>query len=398
MSLNTNLEAYYKFNNNGIDSSGNGRNLTYTGTEAYAAGILENGYDLPGNEANFADRSMEDVPLRLVGTNYSISCWVNPTTLSGATVIVEKWDSGSPSGWSLLVPNAGSVQFTHGSGVFLATATGLITTGSFHHIAVITNGTTIKIYINGVERASKAFVAVTSSTAVLRVGDRHGALDSPWDGVIDETAIWSRDLSLTELAQLYNNGNGYDLLQRGSSTLHTLRGATLEPHSSSTLHTLRGGELSPHGSSVFQSTRGILVPEGVNLIRGPQFRFNTIGDDRFVNRLSSVLSKIVVNLSSTGQTTLYTVPSGNIALIQGVILRSGGTATSDPTVSVGINPSTDNIFGVQQLVNFQAANDIFSLWSDKSTTLSANGSDQIDLDVIVSSPVFAEIYVIGILL
>jgi hypothetical protein len=196
------------------------------------------------------------------------------------------------------------------------------------------------------------------------------------------------------------------IIVSGSTTFITVRGeASPVPSQGSTTFITVRGEVFPvpeQGSATFRDLRGTAdLTNG--LIRGPQFRSNTIADDRFVNRLSSVLSNIAVDLSSTGQTTIYTVPSGNIALIQGVVFLARGTATSDPTVSVGINPSTDNIFDSQQLVNFQANNDVFSLWSDKSTTLVANGSDQIDVDVTIASlpqtpGMSAEVYVIGHLL
>jgi hypothetical protein len=194
---------------------------------------------------------------------------------------------------------------------------------------------------------------------------------------------------------------GTPIVVSGSSTFHIVRGeeAPVPNQGSSTFHIIRGEEfpVPNQGSSTFQSERGTIDPTN-GLIRGPQFRGNTIGGDRFNNRLTTVLSSIAIDLSVTGQTTIYTVPAGKIALIQGVIFLARGTAASDPTVSVGINPSTDDIFASQQLVNFQTSNDVFSLWSDKSTTLVANASDQIDLDVTVSSSLAAAVYVIGILL
>jgi len=139
------------------------------------------------------------------------------------------------------------------------------------------------------------------------------------------------------------------------------------------------------------------------LIRGPQFRLNTIGADRFNNRLTSVLSTTsAINLTSTGLTSLFTVPTGNMALIQGVVLRSTiGSTTTDPTVSIGVNPSTTNLFDLQELVQFRVGDDVFSLWSDKSTTLVAQSGEQIDLDVTIAATggtLTAEAYLIGFLI
>jgi hypothetical protein len=244
----------------------------------------------------------------------------------------------------------------------------------------------------------------------------------PVNGVIDEVALWSRGLTNSEIAALYNSGSGLELplpVVQGASYTYTfglpissVQGASytytfgdaIPVSGSATFHLVRG-ELAPasnRGSTTFQSTRDApIITNG--LIRGPQFRLNTIGADRFNNRLTSVLSTISpVHLTDTGTTTLYTVPTGNLALIQGVIIRSIlGPATTDATISLGINPSTTNLFDLQQLVNVRTINDIFSLWSDRSTTLVAQEGDQIDLDVTIAATggsMNVTVYLIGFLI
>lgn len=189
----------------------------------------------------------------------------------------------------------------------------------------------------------------------------------------------------------------------GASYTYTF-GDAIPFSGSATFHIVRGEEapVSDQGSSTFQSLRGTPdVTDG--LIRGTQFRPNTIGSDRFNNRLTSVLSiTSTINLSSTGITTLFTVPTGNMALLQGVALRStASTATTDATISLGINPSTTNLFDLQELVQFRVADDVFSLWSDKSTTLVAQSGEQIDLDVTIAATggaLVVSAYLIGFLI
>lgn len=139
------------------------------------------------------------------------------------------------------------------------------------------------------------------------------------------------------------------------------------------------------------------------LIRGPQFRLNTIGADRFNNRLTSILSTTsTIDLTTTGGTTIFTVPSGNMALIQGVVLRTvTGPASTDATISIGINPSTTNLFDLQELVQFRVTDDVFSLWLDKSTTLVAQSGEQIDFNVTIAATggtLIADAYLIGFLI
>jgi hypothetical protein len=207
------LEAYYKFNNDGLDASGNGLDLTFTGTEAYATGKFGNGYDLPGNEANYAARAVNDTVLDFPGAKatFSISAWVNPTTLTAAAgfqSVVEKVNAAL--GWGVIVLNDGSVQFAAGGAGLATTATGVVTTGSFQHILVVNDGTTTKIYVDGTEEASAASITNNITTEPLRIGDR-ATSNSPWDGVIDEVAIWSRALTAAEITELYNSGSGLEL-------------------------------------------------------------------------------------------------------------------------------------------------------------------------------------------
>jgi hypothetical protein len=185
----------------------------------------------------------------------------------------------------------------------------------------------------------------------------------------------------------------------GSVYTH-IRDAIIQEHAGSVYTHTRDVELINRAGSVFSHTRGAPVIDG--LIRGPQFRYRTIGDDRFVNRLTSVISTTsAIDLTTTSVTNLYTVPVNKLLLIQGVVLRAtNGSASTDATVSVGINPSTTNIFDLQELVLFRNANDLWSLWNDKSTTLAAQASEQIDLtvDIAATGTLDTDAYLIGFLI
>lgn len=183
------------------------------------------------------------------------------------------------------------------------------------------------------------------------------------------------------------------------STYSFLRGAAAEPGAGATYSFLRGAAFTPGPGATYSFTREDLFVNG--LIRGPQFQANTIGDDRFINRLTSVLSTTSVDLAATGINSLLTVPSNKLALIQGIILRvTNDPATTDASISIGVNPSTVNIFSEQQLLQLRNTNDTWSLWSDKSTTIAADAAETIDLDVTVAATgtLLCDVYVIGLLI
>jgi len=155
----------------------------------------------------------------------------------------------------------------------------------------------------------------------------------------------------------------------------------------------------PTSSNEFQvGTAGGVV------LRGPQFRRNTVALDRFSSSLTSVLNVFEdLDLMTTGTTTIYTVPAGKSASILGCLLRvkSSRAVTADSDVSVGINPSTINLFSVETLTEVRGVSDVWSFWKDKSVGLLAAGGQLIDLNVSVAATAAAltcDVFIIGLLI
>jgi len=138
----------------------------------------------------------------------------------------------------------------------------------------------------------------------------------------------------------------------------------------------------------------------MTILRGPQFRPANLARNIFTQSLFSVLSTTTgINLLSAATTSLFTTTAG-LTLIHGIVLRvtTGTGVSGDATVSIGINPSTTNLFSEQELINVRALNDVYSFWSDKSTTLVADLSDVIDLTVTnagTGTTLVAEAFVVG---
>ena len=141
-----------------------------------------------------------------------------------------------------------------------------------------------------------------------------------------------------------------------------------------------------------------------NLIRGPQFKYRDIEVDRFTNNILSVITSInAFDLTAAATTGLYTVPASNTLLLSGIIIRvtSSSNVTVDAQVEIGVNPSTDNLFAVETLVQTRDFNDLWSFWADKSTNVVIPGGETIDLTVVTgaaASSLYADIFLIGLLL
>lgn len=79
--------------------------------------------------------------------------------------------------------------------------TAAVTTSAWHHYCGTFDGTTTKLYVDGVERSSKAATLVAANTAAFRLGSNGGA--NYWfQGLMDEVRIYNRALTLAEIQAL----------------------------------------------------------------------------------------------------------------------------------------------------------------------------------------------------
>jgi hypothetical protein len=160
-------------------------------------------------------------------------------------------------------------------------------------------------------------------------------------------------------------------------------------------------------ASVFGATSSDeyqLGENGAIGLRGPQFSEQSIALDRFALPLAAVLTIFEnLDLTSATTTTIYTVPTGKIATVLGCVIRikAADTVSADADVSLGINPSTVNIFPTETLTAVQANDDIWSFWKDKSIGLLATSGQQVDIDVVTAATattLTSDVYLIGLLI
>jgi hypothetical protein len=140
------------------------------------------------------------------------------------------------------------------------------------------------------------------------------------------------------------------------------------------------------------------------LLRGPQIAEGTLAEDRLVKTTAYALETTTdIDLTSTGVTTVYTAPSDKTALIFGVILQvtAADTVTGAPGVSVGLNPSTDNVFAVETLTALDAVGELYHYWANIHKAVAISNGGVLDLDVdaaATATTLTATARVIGIVL
>lgn len=77
-----------------------------------------------------------------------------------------------------------------------------LTSGVWQHVVATFDGSTMRLYVNGVLQASNSFTgSISHSSTSLLIGG--GSTDGPWKGSVDEALIYNRALSLAEIQARY---------------------------------------------------------------------------------------------------------------------------------------------------------------------------------------------------
>lgn len=206
------LQSYYKFDDTAIDEADD-NDLTNTNV-TYSTGKINNGAVFNGSSAKL----LATAPVIPNGAK-TISFWLK-TSQSSATypVIMENCDRFANNyGTSIYIWNNNKFVFqwrdASGDVKFSLSSPSAINDGIWRHFACVWDGTTtanaVKLYINGV--LSDYNTSPTTETHIpsqnLQIGN--GWNGSGWfGGSLDELGIWNRALSVDEILELYNSGNG----------------------------------------------------------------------------------------------------------------------------------------------------------------------------------------------
>ncbi|WP_141384574.1 LamG-like jellyroll fold domain-containing protein, partial [Flavobacterium flevense] len=148
-----------------------------------------------------------------LNSNFSIETWVKPNSINGIRTVFSRKNAGdNTKGYDLSIVN-GQVQFNW----YTASGANTITTGSYgiatdrwYHVAVTFDGSTYKLYIDGLEIATKSGAAPLQTSA--NVEALLGAMDqlstnipvNYFHGWVDEVKIWNKALAVEQIRQMMN--------------------------------------------------------------------------------------------------------------------------------------------------------------------------------------------------
>jgi hypothetical protein len=138
----------------------------------------------------------------------SIEAWVNPVTLDPSDRGIVTRQAGTPEhGWELGISSSGLKfrRFLDASALEEAIFTGVGDwAGGYHHVVGTYAAGTLKLYVDGLHVVSASSTApLTSVDAKVILGARESGTSGYYEGLIDEVAIYSKELPAERVAAHY---------------------------------------------------------------------------------------------------------------------------------------------------------------------------------------------------
>jgi hypothetical protein len=215
------LVGYWAMEENGgtelFDSSPLASNdATITGTPAWVSGRVGD-YALSLNGSTYA--TVPDNDSLDPGTAITLSAWVKPTNSSYTTqYLIKKATQGGTNGYELSLSSAGRAfvrfnQQTNGDTYRINSSTSYPLNGSaWMHVAATYDGTTMRLYVNGVEECRNPTgdtpcsdkggpASIAANGLVLGIGAQSDG-GSRFQGQMDEARIYNRALDACEIRVL----------------------------------------------------------------------------------------------------------------------------------------------------------------------------------------------------
>ncbi len=203
-SLSTNTNVYY-YRAYAINTQG-------TGYGAVKSVAFNNGLHFSNSASNRV--TIPDNAAFDFSSGFTAEAWIKADVLATRNIFSQY--GSSQEAFSLFLKSGGIFEFTVTTDgntdlYFDTTNTGIVT-GTWYHVAVTFDGTTMRAFVDGVASGTKAVSGTMfNSTAPVEIGSRNNG--HYFDGTIDEVRFWSRALTQTEIAankdtKVPNNAEG----------------------------------------------------------------------------------------------------------------------------------------------------------------------------------------------
>ena len=340
------LIAYWPFNGNANDVSGNAKNGTVTGATLTndRFGSANSAYNFSGaaqfitcpsiSELNGSSSASFSLWVKINGNN----SWLNNSLGSAQYLLSRDGDQSSTN----IGINYGPVNKlfggrigSNGSGIGAgSTNTYPVPQSTWHHIVFTIGGGFVKLYVNGVFNTSKVFNGVMpSSSSNLFFGKLPvGGYEYYLNGFLDDIGIWNRVLTATEITNLYNNTSVSIANPPVAASTQTFCGSATVADLAAT-----GTNLKWYDAAI----GGVALASSTILITGTYYVSQTIGTNESTRTAVAVTIIPTTATTAAASQTFCASPAPTIASltatgtgIQWYAAATGGTALASTTVLV----------------------------------------------------------------
>ncbi|RYZ52434.1 MAG: hypothetical protein EOP49_09485, partial [Sphingobacteriales bacterium] len=218
-------DSRWRMNNSGVDASGAARTLTLSNA-SYVTDRKEGSHAISFNGSNgYADMSFSNNG-NFPGNAYrsrTVAAWIKPnsSTISGSNKVFIDL-GGSDHGMAMRFNNGALQAAVCRNSSFQQVNVNSVTSnaswlsGQWNHVAAVYDGSTIKIFINGVERASTNLnntgTGVGTSAGISRLGASNGShafraatSGNNYGGLMDDVVILPGALTAASIVKLMND-------------------------------------------------------------------------------------------------------------------------------------------------------------------------------------------------
>jgi hypothetical protein len=190
------LVAWYRFDGNADDSSGNNIHGTEMGNPTYEPGVFGQAISLDG-DGDYVDCGLD--PKLDITDFITFTYWIKVVEFDKQwnTVISRGDDSWRSSRADLNNFMEAAVGGTTGNYTYGVTD---VDDGEWHHVGWVYDGTMNYLYVDGEVDATEASTGqITVSSYPLYIGDNSQATGRFWTGLIDDVLIFNRALTQEEV-------------------------------------------------------------------------------------------------------------------------------------------------------------------------------------------------------
>ncbi|MFZ9854313.1 MAG: LamG-like jellyroll fold domain-containing protein [Limisphaerales bacterium] len=224
--VNDGLAAYFKFDGDLSDASGNSRNGEAVGAPGSVDGKLGKALEYTslkdGSSFNYV--KVGGTPIDFSTTDFTVAFWAKLNTWEGDPGFIgnKNWNSGSNPGWVIATAGDGRIQWNIAdegrTRKDYDSAGGLFNDGTWHHVTVVfSRAGNAVTYFDGIEVNATSIAGLgktgTPADLALNIGQDGTGTYTDGGGVgvdkgqIDDVAIWTRTLSAAEVATIVVGGN-----------------------------------------------------------------------------------------------------------------------------------------------------------------------------------------------